>query len=184
MEDTLCQSEGLSCAGCCYDMKGYRKEDLERLFRHTRDTYKRLVEGASDIDGYIAAVKGFPIEIIWNTGYSSKKCHFVGFLDDEGTRVGCLAHPKANHGKDIRDKGQHGSAEFCNRWFCDCQKIYSRLEPNQKEIFMNEISDHTWYDPINTNDIRDRIIELFGSKNETWLNNLSILLGGRPFRGW
>jgi hypothetical protein len=184
MDDKLCQSEGLSCVGCCYDVRAYGKEDLVHLFRHNRNLYKELEAGRIDAEDYETAVKQFEINKVREVCTWDKKCHFVGFLDDGDARVGCLAHPKANHGKDLRDKGQHASADFCGRWSCYSEKIYTRLTPEQRKAFRDEISGYFWYQPMNTNEIIDLMIDMFGDKKETRPNKLTILLGGPPFHGW
>jgi hypothetical protein len=48
-----------------------------------------------------------------------RTCPLVGFLDDQGTRVGCLVHP-ARHpgGLDLRDVGAYGDHAVCDGHLC------------------------------------------------------------------
>ena len=44
-------------------------------------------------------------------------CEFLGFVDRERRRVGCLLHPSVRRGKDGRDRSFYG-AELCANHFC------------------------------------------------------------------
>jgi len=44
-------------------------------------------------------------------------CEFLGFLDDNASRVGCMLHPEANGGLDLRGISFHGE-EMCRSHLC------------------------------------------------------------------
>jgi hypothetical protein len=68
-------------------------------------------------------------------------CEFVGFLNEEETRVGCMLHPHArgNGGRDWRGLSFHG-AMACQGFFC---RSYRELNPVQKEIVLSTVND--WF---------------------------------------
>jgi hypothetical protein len=68
-------------------------------------------------------------------------CEFVGFLNEEETRVGCMLHPLArgNGGTDWRGLSFHG-AMACQGFFC---RSYRELSPVQKEIILSTVND--WF---------------------------------------
>ncbi len=58
---------------------------------------------------------------------SVRVCTFLGFLDEAGTRVGCLAHPKATGGEDLRDCGVY-DASICETFLCPSLAFLSEEE--------------------------------------------------------
>jgi len=66
-----------------------------------------------------------------------QKCSmaYLGFLNDEETHIGCLAHPQMNGGVDLRDYGFYRSAEICENFFCRAAEIYQGLTSQGKELF-------------------------------------------------
>ncbi|SFM39982.1 hypothetical protein [Thermodesulforhabdus norvegica] len=118
---TLCSpSEDLSCFGCCppirpagYDHLAYVRI-LKREFRENR---RRLPEN-------IARRK--PI-----TGFS---CWALGYLDSRFLRIGCMLHPKANGGEDLRHITGYGAK--CARESCLQAGIFDRLSHEQKTFWL------------------------------------------------
>jgi hypothetical protein len=68
-------------------------------------------------------------------------CEFVGFLNEEETRVGCMLHPLArgNGGTDWRGLSFHG-AMACQGFFC---RSHRELSTVQKEIILSTVND--WF---------------------------------------
>ncbi len=54
-------------------------------------------------------------------------CEYVGFLDGQEKRVGCLLHPMQNAGRDMRDVSFYGR-ELCDGHFCPSYSYISRAE--------------------------------------------------------
>lgn len=54
-------------------------------------------------------------------------CPLLGFLDREETRLGCLAHPAATGGADLRDAGVY-DARTCEGFFCPSHSWLSEDE--------------------------------------------------------
>lgn len=85
------------------------------LHRGTIDTYRKIREKHLHTSKLCAD--------IYN-------CEFLGFLDGGTKRVGCLAHPAVNNGKDLkdfRDLCLYGS-EICQNHFCPGYSCLSTVE--------------------------------------------------------
>ncbi|HET7826936.1 MAG TPA: hypothetical protein VFK90_16495 [Anaeromyxobacter sp.] len=112
----LCQRRSASCGACC---GLYNRADLSRagiraeLSRRTRAL--RGVERTAEAFRAAAAAagRGAPAPLF----PSVRVCPLLGFLDDAETRVGCLAHPAATGGADLRDCGAY-HAGICESFLC------------------------------------------------------------------
>jgi len=112
----LCQRARASCGACC---GLYNRHDLGRaavraeLTRHTRVLARapRTPEGFRDAARRLAEEAPPPLFP------SIRVCQLVGFLDAEETRVGCLAHPKATGGVDLRACGVY-DVDTCESFLC------------------------------------------------------------------
>ena len=116
----LCQvSPHVSCGACCglYNVSDPSRRNLEAmLIRRTRwfaevprtvagiDTFKTSVEGTEPQE------RPFP---------DFHHCAFLGVIEDDGRRVGCLLHPlaKGNEGIDWRGLSYYGGMA-CRTYFC------------------------------------------------------------------
>ena len=116
----LCQvSPHVSCGACCglYNVSDPSRRNLEAmLIRRTRwfaevprtvagiDTFKTCVEGTEPQE------RPFP---------DFHHCAFLGVIEDDGRRVGCLLHPlaKGNEGIDWRGLSYYGGMA-CRTYFC------------------------------------------------------------------
>jgi hypothetical protein len=115
--NSLCQRGAASCGACCglYNRADHSRAALEALLdRRTqalagvprtleafRAAAARLAQGP---DGEPL----FPLVRI---------CPLLGWLDAARTRVGCLAHPGATGGADLRDAGAY-DAFTCDAFLC------------------------------------------------------------------
>src|SRR5512139_3480102 len=112
----LCQRATASCGACCglYNRRDHGRAairaELARRTRALRDL-PRTPEAFRAAETALAA--GAPAPLF----PSVRVCTFLGFLDDAGARVGCLAHPKATGGPDLRDCGVY-DARICETFFC------------------------------------------------------------------
>src|SRR5689334_1930487 len=102
----LCQRGQASCGACCglYNRADHgRAEVTEELWRRTRAlqrverTEGAFREAAARLDRDSPAPL-FP---------SVRICPLLGFLDEAGTRIGCLAHPLVTGGPDLRAAGAY-----------------------------------------------------------------------------
>ena len=120
----LCQTgPNVSCGACCglYNVADPSAEALEAMLtRRTRwfkdvprtvaglDAFKERVEAAED------QCRPFP---------EFHHCPYIGMIEDDGRRVGCLLHPLAdgNQGIDWRGLSYYGGMA-CRTYFCPSMK--------------------------------------------------------------
>jgi hypothetical protein len=122
----LCQRTTASCGACCglYNRGDFSRPAVrEELVRRTRALARvprtaeafRAAGAALEADG---PAPMFPLV---------RNCPFLGFLDAAETRVGCLAHPAATGGRDLRDCGVY-DARTCEGFFCPSHAFLSEEE--------------------------------------------------------
>jgi hypothetical protein len=131
IEASLCHPDLTKSCGACCGL--YNWED------HSRGTLTPLLEkrtglffaAGQDPEVFRRAVarEWSPsnpklLETIYN-------CEFLGFLDEEKRRVGCLLHPSANRGRDLRDRCFYGT-EICAGHLCPSHTHLTRAE--QKSV--------------------------------------------------
>jgi hypothetical protein len=112
----ICQRETASCGACCglYNRadpaRGPVREELRRRTRalagvpRTPEAFRQAAR---------AVEEGCPPPLF----PSVRVCGLLGFLDAEERRVGCLAHPLATGGPDLRDCGAY-DARTCESFLC------------------------------------------------------------------
>lgn len=66
------------------------------------------------------------------------RCEFLGFVDEEGRRVGCLLHP-ALHGRDLRDASPYGR-QLCDQHLCPSHHY---LTEDERRLVAGALDD--WY---------------------------------------
>lgn len=136
----LCQPDaGKSCGACCgvYNYADSSRESLimrlrrrTTLFRHADkspeglQTFSRMMQATEDM--------ARRYEVIYC-------CEYLGFLDAEEKRVGCLLHPLQNGGVDHRGVSFYGR-ELCDGHFCPS---YHYISGEEKLALLNIIAD--WY---------------------------------------
>jgi hypothetical protein len=96
-----------------------------------------MVGGAEDLPAFSGKVR--------NIEDGSKRyevihcCEYLGFLDGDEKRVGCLLHPLQNGGADLREVSFYGR-ELCDGHFCPSYHYVSR---DEKLAWLNILDD--WY---------------------------------------
>lgn len=136
----LCQPDaGKSCGACCglYNYAVSTRASLSERLRRRTALFRQTVRGRADLPAFAEAVKGSEdgaklYEVIYC-------CEFLGFLDGEERRVGCLLHPLQNKGEDLRDVSFYGR-ELCDGHFCPSYHYISSLE---KRSLLHILDD--WY---------------------------------------
>jgi hypothetical protein len=128
---SLCQPDpSKSCGACCglYNWEDHSRKALIPLLEKRLGLFSSLGRDPEIFQAaYARAI--FPpgrklLEEIHN-------CEFLGFLDGEKKRVGCLLHPSANEGRDLRDYCFYGK-EICAGHFCPSHTHLTRGE--QKSV--------------------------------------------------
>lgn len=113
---TLCQRGDVGCGACC---GLYNRDDLSRaavneeLWRRTR----ALSLSTRTREGFRAAAESLARQGPTPLFPSVRHCPLLGFLDADGRRVGCLAHPMATGGVDLRECGAYDVAT-CSAFLC------------------------------------------------------------------
>jgi hypothetical protein len=136
----LCQPHACtSCAACCgiYNLVDNTRESLVKRFEYRLTLMEKVRTGELTLEDYTSVVRHREDgRRIFKTIYS---CEFVGFLNEERTRVGCMLHPLVTGGEDLRIHSFYGR-EICDGHFCPS---YQKLSPNEAEIVLATVDD--WY---------------------------------------
>jgi hypothetical protein len=136
----LCQpDEHKSCGACCglYNYVDSSRIALTGRLRARTQRFRDLVKYPADISVYAGATlscESFTprYEVIYC-------CEYLGFLDDEEKKIGCLLHPAQNSGLDMRAGSFYGQ-EICAGHICPSHHFIPR---NQLQILVKIIDD--WY---------------------------------------
>ena len=138
---SLCQPDSRkSCGACCglYNYRGGNRQNLELRLRRRTETFRSLrpasVEVAKAFANRVRSAEDGRklLETIYN-------CEFLGFVDDDLRRVGCLLHPEQNQGRDLRSCSFYG-AELCAGHLC---LSHQKLTDEEKICVVGSIDD--WY---------------------------------------
>jgi len=122
----LCQRGDASCGACC---GLYNRSDLSRpavraaLLRST-SALARTERTPAAFRAAAAALASEGPEPMFS---SVRVCTLLGFLDAAGSRVGCLAHPRATGGPDLRDCGAYDRLT-CDAFLCPSHAWLSEEE--------------------------------------------------------
>ncbi|MBN1470547.1 MAG: hypothetical protein JW925_02110 [Syntrophaceae bacterium] len=136
----LCQpDEKKSCGACCglYNYVDSSRSSLVQRLRLRTKRFRELVKSPDDLKIYsmqILAAEDFRkrYEVI-------HCCEYLGFLDKEEKKVGCLLHPEQNSGNDMRDVSFYGQ-ELCAGHLCPSHYF---IPQSQSKILIKIIDD--WY---------------------------------------
>ena len=104
-----------------------RTEAFRKLEGYTPQTLKKFSDWVGSTE---------PQEKLLETIYN---CEFLGFLDAECRKVGCLLHPCRHDGRDLRDCSFYG-AELCDGHLC---LSYQKLTREEKWAVILSLED--WY---------------------------------------
>ncbi|MBN1545529.1 MAG: hypothetical protein JW902_02600 [Syntrophaceae bacterium] len=124
----LCQPDGSkSCGACCglYNYADSRRESLEARLQARTCLFREMVRSREDLTNYAEQIRAAEdstkrFEVIYC-------CEFLGFIDPEQEKVGCLLHPCQNGGEDWRDVSFYGR-ELCDGHFCPSYHYLTREE--------------------------------------------------------
>ena len=173
----LCQRPATSCAACCgiYNRADFdRAAVLAELRRHTR----ALARAERTPEGFRDAARRLEEDAPPGLFPSIRVCQLVGFLDDGETRIGCLAHPKATGGVDLRACGVY-DVETCESFLCPSHASLSERDA----AIVEAVTDPHLFGLVATDGhfvraVLDRLAELAGGPVELELVR-SEAVGGR-----
>ncbi len=136
----LCQpDDGKSCAACCgiYNYVENTRPALVNRFEYRLGLMAKVRSGEITLDEYRDIIRHREDgRRIFKTIYA---CEFVGFLDQEKRRVGCMLHPMVTGGCDLRVRSFYGQ-EICDGHFCPS---YQKLDRNEARTVLAILDD--WY---------------------------------------
>jgi len=122
----LCQRGSASCGACCglYNLGDPSRPEVQALL--TRRTVAlagvpRTAAAFRAAGARLSAEEGAPVFP------SVRVCPLLGWLDAAETRVGCLAHPLATGGVDLRECGAY-DVRTCDAFFCPSHSWLSEEE--------------------------------------------------------
>ncbi len=136
----LCQpDDSKSCGACCglYNYVDSSRSSLKERLRARTQRFRKLVKNPGDIECYSG-------EILNSEDFKKRYeviycCEYLGFLDNEEKKVGCLLHPEQNSGIDLRDCFVLWSGTLC-RSSLSQPSLYST---SQSQMLIKIIDD--WY---------------------------------------
>ncbi|MBW1805026.1 MAG: hypothetical protein JRJ06_01405 [Deltaproteobacteria bacterium] len=118
---SLCFPDGMkSCFACCPPIRSAGYEHIRY-----RGIIRRILR--ENTGHFNREVKIVPI-----TGFS---CWALGYLDKEYRLIGCLLHPAANDGKDLRHRVDYG--DKCRRETCQEAKKFSELGSDTQRFWLH-----------------------------------------------
>ena len=136
----LCQPDtSKSCAACCgiYNYVENTRAALSARFEYRTRLFLQVRKKEMSIETYRDVIRHREdSRRIYKTIYT---CEFVGFLNEERTRVGCMLHPLSNGGNDMRDISFYGR-DICDGHFCPS---YQKLTSSEATIVLMCLDD--WY---------------------------------------
>ncbi len=138
--NVLCQPDaGKSCGACCglYNYVDSSYSSLTLRLRQRTQRFRKMVRGKDDLKVY--AAETLAAEDFRKRYEEIYCCEYLGFLDEEEKRVGCLLHPQQNSGLDLRDVSFYGQ-ELCAGHLCPSHYF---IPKSQAEILLKIIDD--WY---------------------------------------
>jgi len=136
----LCQPDAAkSCGACCglYNYVDSSREALLWRLRNRTKRYRELVRSSDDLRRYAEAT--FAAEDFRKRYEVIYCCEYLGFLDEEEKKVGCLVHPMQNNGLDMRTVSFYGQ-DVCAGHLCPSHYFIPR---SQQLILLKIIDD--WY---------------------------------------
>jgi len=122
----LCQRGASSCGACCglYNRLDHTPRALARLLDERTDALDTLPRTPEAFRAGAARLAADAAEAVFP---SVRVCPLLGWLDRSRTRVGCLAHPQATGGPDLRDCGAYDSFT-CESFLCPSHAWLSEEE--------------------------------------------------------
>jgi hypothetical protein len=128
----LCQRAHASCGACCglFNRRDHGREAVrEELWRRTRALARveRTLPAFREAAARLA--EGGPAPLFPTV----RTCPLLGFLDQAGTRIGCLAHPLATGGPDLRDAGVY-DVITCEAFLCPSHAWLGEEEAQLAEL--------------------------------------------------
>jgi len=133
IDGSLCQPDSSkSCGACCglYNWENHSRQALIPLLEKRRVLFFSLGRDPEIFQRTYGKEESPPNPKLLETIYN---CEFLGFLDGEKKRIGCLLHPLVNEGRDLRDHCFYGK-EICSGHYCPSHTSLTSVE--QKSVLL------------------------------------------------
>ncbi len=136
----LCQRARSSCGACCglYNRTAHDAVSIRERLDARTDALRDVPRTRAAFRAAAARIAASEPEPLFP---SVRVCPLLGWLDPERTRVGCLAHPAATGGADLRDEGVY-DASICESFLCPS---HSWLGEEEAEIVDQACADAHLY---------------------------------------
>ncbi len=134
----LCQPDpGKSCGACCglYNWEDHSRKALQTNLEERTSLFLSSGRDPELFQKTYSVRPSNPklMDAIYN-------CEFLGFLDTERKRVGCLLHPSINGGEDFRYHCSFYGPELCANHFCPSYTYLTGTEQLSAIAALND-----WY---------------------------------------
>ncbi len=122
----LCQRGAASCGACCglYNRADHSRQAAAALLGRRAAAFAGVARTA---DAYRSAAERLAANEDEPLFPSVRICRLLAWLDDAQTRLGCLGHPEATGGADLRDCGAYG-AQTCSFFLCPSHAFLTEEE--------------------------------------------------------
>ena len=122
----LCQHAGSSCGACCglYNRADLSREAVRKDLRRNTALFREVTHTPESLT---AAAARRSRELPPRLFLSVRSCPLLGFLDEQETRIGCLGHPLATGGPDLRASGAYNLLT-CEAFLCPSHAYLSEDE--------------------------------------------------------
>ena len=127
-----------SCGACCgmYNWTGHNRQMVLELLSMQTEYYLNSSRDELDLVRLKKEISKKRPAARYQKIYN---CEFLGFIDRDKKRVGCLLHPELNGGVNLRGISHHGR-ETCDQAKCTA---YSYLREQEAELVAKAADD--WY---------------------------------------
>jgi hypothetical protein len=175
----LCQRGGSSCGACCglYNREDHSRPALEALLARQTEALERTPRTAAAFRAAAAGLAGRDESPLFP---SVRLCPLLGYLDPARTRVGCLAHPLATGGPDLRDCGAY-DVRTCDGFMCPS---HSWLSEEEAELVAAVCQDDWYLYGLTITDVPFVRAALAGVAALNGVQPRLRHLGNADFRGW
>jgi len=122
----LCHRGGATCGACCglYNIRDLSRASVRVILERRTALLAGVPRTEAAFRDAVLRLAGEEAPALFP---SVRVCPLLGYLDAEGTRVGCLAHPLAAGGQDLRDCGAY-DVPTCDGFFCPSHSWLSEDE--------------------------------------------------------
>jgi hypothetical protein len=136
MDLLLCHPDEFKSCGACCGLYNYRANSRAVLTERLRRRSEMFSCYRNEPECYRRAAADLEATKLYETVYN---CEFLGFIDKQEQRVGCLLHPHGNDGRDLREICFYG-ADLCREHFCPS---HEKLTTAEKAVVIRLVKD--WY---------------------------------------